>query len=110
MVAYEAAAAALADICCLAAGGAGRQYRVGFIIMRQSLGHSSNMSISAIAALLNRIAGAGAGRSHVKAGVIMLALGTRFNLAQTAARADVQNLAVNLAGSFPNYNLLHSVA
>ncbi len=47
MVADEAAAAALADICGLAAGGAGWQYRVRLIIMGQSVSHSGNMSVAA---------------------------------------------------------------
>ena len=102
MVADKRTSAALANIGSLAAGGASWQNRMRRIIVGQSVSHSNNVSVAAHTALFNRIAGTGAGRSHIERTVFMLAFGRVFYLGQTTAGTDFQNLAVNLAGGFPN--------
>jgi hypothetical protein len=67
------------------------------------------MPVTTNGTLFNCITRASAGRSHIICAILMLALGRIFYLGQTTTGAYIQNFAVNLAGSVPDYNLLHSV-
>ena len=102
MIADESAAAALADICCLAAGGTGGQNCMRRIIVRQSVSHCRNVSVAADGTFLDRIAGTGTGWSYIKSTILMLALGCVFHFGQAAAGADIQHFTVHLAGGLPN--------
>ena len=110
VVGHKGAAAALAAVDGLAAGFAGGGNGLGFVAVRQSGGDLGNVSISADTALFHRIAGIHAGRGHRVGSIFMLALAGDADLCLTAALADVQGLAVRLAGGLADDNALPRMA
>ena len=110
VVRHEAAAAAIAAVDGLATVFTGGGDHMGLILVGKRGGDILDMAVTAHGAFPDGIAGAGAGGGDRIGLIAVLPLGGGGLLHLPAAGAELQQLAVRLAGRFPDHNALPRMA